>query len=312
MLDLYRGSVNTWECDEMGHMNVRFYVAKMMEGLAVFSHHIGLPHAFQPKGPSTLIPYDQHIRFMKEIHPGRPVTMVGGVLDVTETGVRIYQELKHTVTGETAAAFRTWVRHAESKSGIAFAWAPHTRKMLESLRIEDPTHSAPRSIDPMAEPLLRKDAHAGVADELGIPVVGIGAVPVEHCDPHGRMKPEHFIGRVSDAVPNLMAEWRDEVARTAADAGEDVRTGAAVLEYRLIYRKAPKAGDLIEVRTGLGMVKPKVYSLVHWLTDPSTGQVYCTSSAVVVTFDLNSRKVIAANPDHMAMLEKRAVRGLRL
>ena len=34
MIELYRGSINTWECDEMGHMNVRFYVARMMEGLA--------------------------------------------------------------------------------------------------------------------------------------------------------------------------------------------------------------------------------------------------------------------------------------
>ena len=36
MIEVYRGSINTWECDEMGHMNVRFYVAKMMEGLAAF------------------------------------------------------------------------------------------------------------------------------------------------------------------------------------------------------------------------------------------------------------------------------------
>ena len=33
---VWRGGVNTWECDEMGHMNVRFYLAKAMEGLPHF------------------------------------------------------------------------------------------------------------------------------------------------------------------------------------------------------------------------------------------------------------------------------------
>ena len=28
------GGVNTWECDEMGHLNVKFWVAKAMEALA--------------------------------------------------------------------------------------------------------------------------------------------------------------------------------------------------------------------------------------------------------------------------------------
>ena len=32
-LEVWRGSVNTWECDQMGHLNVRFYVARSAEGL---------------------------------------------------------------------------------------------------------------------------------------------------------------------------------------------------------------------------------------------------------------------------------------
>ena len=75
MIELYRGSVNTWECDEMGHMNVRFYVAKQMEGLAILTHSLDLRQAFRPGNTSTLLPFDQHIRFMKEVHPGRPIYM---------------------------------------------------------------------------------------------------------------------------------------------------------------------------------------------------------------------------------------------
>ena len=48
------------------------------------------------------------------------------------------------------------------------------------------------------------------------------------------------------------------------------------------------------------------------MLNPDTGEAYCTSEAVAVTFDLNTRKVIEANPEHMAMLEKRVPKGLSI
>jgi acyl-CoA thioester hydrolase len=312
MIELYRGSVNTWECDEMGHMNVRFYVARQMEGLAVMAPYLNVSRSFRRNASSTLIPVDQHIRFMKEVHPGRPVYMEGGVLEVSADEVVIYQELKHSVSDETAAAFRTRFRHVEAKTLKPFDWRDKTLQAFDALKVDPPGHTAPRSIDPAITPLSDSEISATIPRELGIPVIGRGSVPSSHCDPHGRMMPEHFIGRVSDSVPNLMSAWRDEVARAAESNGEKIRTGAAVLEYRLVYRDWPKPGDLIEVQTGLGTVQPKVHSLVHWLTNPITDKVYCTSEAMAVTFNLDTRKVIAANPDHMALLEKRAIRGLRI
>ena len=46
-LEVYRGNVNTWECDEMGHMNVRFYVAKCEEAIAILLAELGLSPAEQ-------------------------------------------------------------------------------------------------------------------------------------------------------------------------------------------------------------------------------------------------------------------------
>lgn len=312
MIELYRGSVNTWECDEMGHMNVRFYVAKQMEGLAIMAPHLGLSRSFRPRSSSTLIPFDQHIRFMKEVHPGRPIYMVGGVLDWTDDAVLLYQELRHSVGDAPAAAFRTWVRHTETASGKPFPWREKTLNAFEGLKITPPEATAPRSIDPSGESVPPEQATTEMPDALGIPVIGRACVPAAHCDTHGRMMPEHFIGRVSDSVPNLMAAWRDEVAKAAEKKGEPIRSGAAVLEYRLRYRNWPVAGDIIEVRTGLGQVQSKVHSLVHWLTNPITGKVYCTSEAIAVTFDLNTRKVIQADPEHMDLLEQRVPRGLKI
>ena len=313
MIEIYRGQVNTWECDEMGHMNVRFYVAKMMEGLAVLVHRAGMPQAFRPKSSSTILPRDQHIRFLKEIRPGEPMYMVGGVLEVRETDALIYQELRHTIGDAVSASFRTRVEHVDAQTGRPFAWSDAMRRRLEEMTADPDPKAAPRSLDMSIPPIPDVDARRDVALDLGVPVIGCGAVPLEHCDSFGRMKPEMFIGRVSDSVPNLMAAWRANVAAQAAEAsGTTPNTGAAVLEYRLAYRKWPRAGDLFEVRTGLGRVEEKVHSLVHWIVDPVSGDAYCTSEAVAVTFDLNTRKVISTSPEHRASLERHAVSGLRL
>lgn len=296
----------------MGHMNVRFYVAKQMEGLAILAPSIGLPYAFRPRAASTLQPFDQHIRFMREVHPGRPITMEGGVLEITDDAALIYQELKHTVSGETAAAFRTWVRHVDTRRGRPFSWNEQTLQALERLKITPPEHTAPRSVDPSKPALPDKDATIERLNELGIPVIGRTAVSSNECDTHGRMFTEHFMGRVSDAVPNLMSGWRDQVAAAAAAKGNEIKTGAAVLEYRLRYRQWPRTGDVIEVRSGLGQVQEKVHSLVHWLTNPVSGQVLCTSEAIAVTFDINTRKIVPTNPDHMQLLEERVPRGLSI
>lgn len=313
MIELYRGIANTWECDEMGHMNVRFYVNRQMEGLHILAPYIGLPQLFRPRSTSTVVPVDQHIRYMKEVHAGKPIYMVAGVLEISEDEAVLYQELRHSVSHEPAAAYRTRIRHVASQSLKPFPWSEATLEKLESYKIsETPEKTAPRSIDPTAPVLSSKEISSSIAEELGVHPIGRCAVPPQHCDVFGRMHPEFFMGRISDSVPNLLGPWRDEVTKAASTEKDPKRTGGAVLEFRMVYRDWPKAGDLIELRSGLGEVKPKIHSLIHWLLNPVTGKPWVTGQAYAVTFDLNTRKVIEANPAHMDMLKKHAGTGLRL
>ena len=77
MIPLCKGSTNSWDCDEMGHMNVRVYVEKALEGLGEFAAAIHMPHAYKANGTSTLLPREHHIRFNRESRPGEPMTMSG-------------------------------------------------------------------------------------------------------------------------------------------------------------------------------------------------------------------------------------------
>ena len=307
MIELYRGSINTWECDEMGHMNVRFYVAKMMEGLAELAHGVGLGHAFRANAQSTLRPRDQHIRFIKEAQAGAPFTMTGCVLEVAEKSVLVYQQITHQ-SGEPCASFRTWVDHVDVDTGAAFAWTAATRKRLEALKDEPPAATAPRSVD--MSMAVRPSATMADADAIDAPVIGRGVVLPPQMDLNGVMMPEFFIGRVSDSIAHLLRPWRETVAAEAATRGETLRMGGAVLEYRIVYRRWPRAGDRFVIRSGRGFQKEKTHSFVHWIIDPDTGLAWCTSEAVAVSLNLDTRKIIPSSPELMKLLTEVAPSGL--
>jgi acyl-CoA thioester hydrolase len=307
MIEVYRGSINTWECDEMGHMNVRFYVAKMMEGLAEFAHAAGLTESFRPRGRSTLSPRDQHIRFIKEAHAGKPFKMTACVLEISESSVLLYQQIDHA-TGEPCAAYRTWIDHVDADTRQAFPWSDAARAAFEKLKDAPPAGCAPRSIDMSVAP--RASARMAEADAIDAPVIGRGVVLPGHCDLTGRMMPEMFLGRVSDSIGHLLRPWREQVGKEAAARGETVRMGGAVLEYRLVYRRWPKAGDRFVIRSGRGFQKEKVHSFVHWLVDPDSGEAWATTEAVAVALNLETRKVLSATPELMASLAKVAPAGL--
>lgn len=308
-LALYRGSVNAWECDENRHMNVRFYAARAMESLAFVAAALDMPHAFGAQASSTLLPVDMHVRFLREAHEGAPLTMRGGVVSLDDAVMTVFEELLHA-DGRPAATFTMRLAHVEPKQLRPFAWPARVRARAEALRCAIPAHGAPRSIDTALAPTSPTLAHA---EALGAEVVGRFMVTPDHCDPFGRMRMELFLGRVSDAIPNLLAGWREDAAKDAAAADGVAKTaGGAVLEYRLAPRRWPRAGDLLEVRSGVVEVAEKTNRLVHWLFDPVTGQCWCTAEAVAVTFDLITRKTIAIPEARRRALEAKIVKGMTI
>lgn len=308
-VETYRGSVNAWECDENQHMNVRFYGARAMEGLAFLAAAMEIPGAFKERASSTLIPTDMHMRFLREAHQGAPLSMRGGLLEIGDEEAVTYQELTHA-DGTPAAAFTIRVAHVNPVDGRRFAWSDRTRACAAKLMCKAPPHGQPRSVDFATPP---SDPTRTLAEDLGAMVVGRLAVTPDHCDPFGWMRAELFIGRVSDAVPNLLTKWREAAAQDAAARdGVAKAAGGAVLEYRMAPRRWPRAGDLIEVRSGVVEVAEKTNRLVHWLHDPVTGHAWATAEAVAVTFDLITRKTIPIPPERRALLEAGMVKGMTI
>jgi acyl-CoA thioester hydrolase len=305
-IEIWRGGVNTWECDEMGHMNVRFYVARFMDGVAGMAMRLGLPRAFSPDATATLIVEDHHLRFQREAQAGAPLVMTGGVVTLTETGAVVLQILTHAVSGEPCATAITRVTHTTAL-GRPFPWPSRTAAAAGGLMVEVPPFAAPRSIDSgPIEPAASLDA----ADRLHLGCAARGAITAADCDAFGRMRPEVFLGRVSEGVPGLLAPVRKAVAAGAPDGVK--RIGGAVLEYRLIYLDWPHAGDHVELRSGLRAFDDKTQRITHWLLDPVSGRPWAVSEAVAINLDLDARKIVPISAEAQKALKAFVSEGLTL
>lgn len=296
---LYQGSVNTWECDEGGHLNVRFHVERAMIGLAHFAHALEMPHAFTKTAGATLAPLNAHIRFLQEARPPAPLIMHGGVVAMGDNHATLCLDMRHA-DGAPSSVFTLGVAHVDTRGFRRFPWSARSRAAAKRLMAKLPAHAAPRSLDPTQPPA--PDASLARARALGATRIGASIVLREHCDVFGRMRGEHFFGRVSDSIPNLLAGWRQEAA-----AATNTEPAGAVVEARLAFRRWPQAGELLEVHTGVADVGDKTFRLVHWICDPESGAAWASMEAVALTFDTKTRKAIQPSPEARARMQARVI-----
>lgn len=305
MREYWRGSAEAWECDEMGHMNVRYWIRHCLEGMVILAHDIGCDGAFGLGATATLVPTTQHIKFMREARAGAPLFLRGGIISLSETQITVYSEMVHTFTGEIGATFITTLSHVDAKTGKAFAFPLRVKQRATAYTIEIPAHGLPRSIsfDHEIAAMTPDDACA-----RGYRALGLASVASQDVDAFDRLYPEGMIGRVSNAMPNLLSQWRDEATAEMSEIDDVARVaGAAVLEYRLDYLAWPATGDMTAVYSGISHIADKTITLRHLILDPLSGAPWCVCEALAVTLDLQARKIIANPPRAKAALEAMVV-----
>jgi acyl-CoA thioester hydrolase len=283
---------------------VRFYVARAMEGVTALASELGMTSAFRHGAETTLVVRDQHIRFLREARAGASLHMRGGVVHMGECEARVLLVLVHSATGEPAASFQLVLGHVTARDLRPFPWSLRTLARARSLEVEVPGPLAPRSIDLTAG---GEAVSLEAADALGLACIAAGALGVSDCDVFGRMRAEVVLGRVSDGIPALRGLFGQGRATGQASAP---RRGGAVLEYRIVHRDWPMAGDRFTVRSGLAGVEARTQRFAHWMLDPVSGRPWATAVAVAAAFDLESRTIITASPEDLALARAHVIPGL--
>lgn len=289
-----RHAVQMQETDQMGHMNVQFYVQKSV--LAAWTQWAQLGCARRAWRTQPVL-REQHMRFLAEQLPGTPFYMCGGELAQDDASALVlYQEMRHSATHKPLAAFTSRWQCAHQGQP---AWPAGLRAALQPLRIQPPPHGQARGVAMNAP---RPRPTRAEAERLKMLTTWLGALLPTQCDAAGELLDWGPMGIVSDAIPNMLAQAQqfDPGAAVQKD-----RRGGAALEYRFVYHARARTGDALQLYSGLRALGRKTYHWVHWLCDIASGEAIATAEAVAINIDLQARKALDMDEATRALLAPR-------
>src|SRR5690606_33280645 len=243
-IEVWRGCVNAWECDHVGHLNTRYYLARVEQALAGLARRLSLAHVNEETGTHRLVVKAQHMRFLREARAAAALHATAQVLSWSRNEAVVLFLLHHSNSGQIAATFRLSLAYVERGSGRPVPWPEQATSAAGALLCEAPREASPRSI---SLDDVEVTASLERARQLGMRMTGIGAVTPDACDAHGYWRLSSFMGRVADSIPHLRnVEWREVLAKTMP--GGSSRVGSALIEFQSVHVRWPRSGDACEVR----------------------------------------------------------------
>jgi acyl-CoA thioester hydrolase len=289
MIEAYRGYVNAWECDEMSHMNIQFYVAKASDGAGILAAALALGERAKSKGTRLSI-LDHHIRFQREMMVSDLITIRAGIVDISDRTITLYEEMTNALTGAVTATFVVQAGHLDIASKRLVPWRDETRRKSDDLRVDLPDHAKPRGL---TSERFDRAVTLERADRLGLIVSNRSICNPWECGTNGFMNPRFYMARFSECQGHLWAHIGIGRHDQAASA-----LATATTEYRLVHFREVAAGDTIVVRTGLFGLDERTVHYKHWMFDGETGEPVAASEGIALLFDRTTRRAIVF-PDEM-------------
>ncbi len=296
----YRGTVAPSEIDEMGHMNVRYYVQKAGQAAGHLLNMLGMGPDRRKRLGLIHSPLDHHVRFLKESHLAMPINARSGIISIAPDCLRIYTEILHGPTGAVSATFTGDYVLTHGLHGERANFPKDVLAKAKELLCTLPDYGAPRGIN---LPTPTQTPNWQEAERLDLAEISRLEVGTDKIAADGAVTPEFFIGTISDGIPAFLSTIAIDRAARLNDG-----VGGAALEYRLFYFRRPEAGELTITRSGFIEVGNKTFLHGHWIFDQN-GKPLASIAAIAVSFDLKARKALPMPPEMRAAYEEKVVKG---
>jgi acyl-CoA thioester hydrolase len=98
-----RGTVHTWQCDHMGHINVRAYGEFFEEACWQLYNAVGITPSLLRSGKFHMAAVQQDIRYLRELLAGDVVVVRSVVTEVRDKVLKFAHELCNVETGVRCA-----------------------------------------------------------------------------------------------------------------------------------------------------------------------------------------------------------------
>lgn len=299
----WAGECSAWECDDLGHMNMRHYVHKADEARRSLIIRLGLPRAFHQGVVSTVRVREFHIKYQGEARPGDPLRIDSGVLELGETTARLCHIMTHR-DGRIAATMVETVEHVYLPEDRVFAWPRRVRENLSAFTVSLPPPAEARNIDGRA-PFTGMSLSE--LETAGVGVVGAGVFGASELDITNRVTMGSFFGRTTSTVAWFREGWPEFEDPAYQEGGKS----AALLEMRAVIHHYPGRGDAYVYLPALVGANTYTREFVHNLVDPVSGKSWASMRASGCKFDLKSRKLIKLTAAEVAVLEKGCIDGVQ-
>ncbi len=284
MMDTFRGYVSMQECDEMGHMNIQHYIGKTSDAAYNFRAAIGLGTAQQLKSGRGTAPIEHHVRFHRELKTSDLVLIRSGVVEMRETSLLLFHEMREVLDDRLAATFVVEVGCLDLATRRLAPWPADIRARAETHIVDLPEAARPRGLQHDA---IDRAPSLARADDLKMIETNRSAVNAWECDTNGHMNPRFIMSRFSDAQGHM---WAHAGLGRHEQAAAGLAT--ATVEMRLVHFRALAAGETLFMRTGLVEAAPKTLRYRHWFFDGETGEPACAAEGLGLLFDKESRKAV--------------------
>jgi acyl-CoA thioester hydrolase len=98
-----RGTVHSWQCDHMGHANLRAYGEFFEQALWHLFNRIGITPSVLRGDAIRMAGVQQNIRYLKELLPGDLVVVRSRLAEFKDRSLKMVHEMQHIESGEVCA-----------------------------------------------------------------------------------------------------------------------------------------------------------------------------------------------------------------
>jgi acyl-CoA thioester hydrolase len=103
MFETARGTVHSWQCDHMGHANLRAYGEFFEQALWHVFHRIGITPSLLRGDAIRMAGVQQSIHYKKELWPGDLVLVKSQLVEMRERSLKMRHEMQHVESGDVCA-----------------------------------------------------------------------------------------------------------------------------------------------------------------------------------------------------------------
>jgi len=291
----YRGAVETWECDQMKHMNVQFYSSKASISFSHLLNALGLSPARIREDRKALRYRDLRIQYKAEMLGGELMYGLSGVRAAGPDGIKAFTHLFKAADDTLSSISEFNLRYEDLDTSEEHPIPLDVLEKAKSLADEHENLFCPA---PMKSLILPSTPLKHMFE------TSRSAVNVWECDQFSNMETRYIISRFSDAASHIVSS----VGITRAVQRER-NLGSAALDYYVEFNKPIRMADAIILKSGLLDRKPKNFVFGHHMINCDTGDILNSTTVLGCYFDMTARKSVPLPQEYVDVPEENLLRN---